>query len=241
MQEVRRMKRDELLVYKKQGNVSTNRIPLVLTYHHKLEGISSIIRDAYSKSITKYPTLKSLFPEQPMVAFRRTRNISDKVVRAKHHIQTSSNTPALLSQGRSKLEKSMNRTQTISNSQTQRTCHIQGGRAGTVGSIYAAECTKHGNMYIGQTKRKLSNRFTNHRFDVINRPEACKLAEHFNGNNCSFDTDLRVSVLEQVSGSQALREYKEDRWITRLQTMMPKGMNAAFSTDFGPIYNKLFN
>ena len=55
-----------------------------------------------------------------------------------------------------------------------------------------------------------------------------------------MDTDLQVSVLEQVSGSRALREYKEDRWITRLQTVVPNGMNASYATDFGPTYAKLF-
>jgi len=95
-------------------------------------------------------------------------------------------------------------------------------------------------MYIGQTGRKLSDRFTNHRHDVKHRPEACKLAEHFHDNDCCFSSDLRVSVLEQVTESEDLREYKEDRWITRLQTMNPSGMNAAYGTDFGSVYDKLF-
>ena len=240
MQEVREMNRDELLTYKKRDASTNNRIPLVVTYHHKLEGISSIIRQAYDKSVTKYPMLKTLMPEQPMVAYRRARNIRDKVIRAKHHSQIPSRNAKWPSQGRSELEKCMNSTQTISNSKAQRTCRIEGGPATTVGSVYAAECTKHNSMYIGQTKRNLSGRFNNHRFDARSRPEACKLAEHFHNNSCSMETDLRVSVLEQVTGSRALREYKEDRWITRLQSVTPNGLNASYGTDFGPIYTKLF-
>jgi hypothetical protein len=56
-----------------------------------------------------------------------------------------------------------------------------------------------------------------------------------------MEKDLSVAVLEQVTGLQALREYKEDKWITRLQTMSPTGMNTSFATDFGPIYSKLFS
>ena len=56
-----------------------------------------------------------------------------------------------------------------------------------------------------------------------------------------MEKDLSVAVLEQVTGTQALREYKEDKWITRLQTMSPTGMNTSFATDFGPIYSKLFS
>ena len=144
--------------------------------------------------------------------------------------------------GSSLLENQMNREQTVTNPQNQRTCHIDGGPASTAGAVYAAECTKHKKMYIGQTKRKLNLRFNNHRSDADKHPEHCKLAEHFHENDCNMmSSDLRVSVLEQVSGSSALREYKEDKWITRLQTQEPTGLNATFKTDFGPIYNKLFS
>ena len=240
VKEVRCMNREDLLSYKKKDS-SPDRVPLVLTYHHKFEGISAVIRDAYKKSMDKYPALRSVIPALPMVAFRRTHNIADKVVRARHHKSSPpKNQDDAQSKGRSQLESKMNSTHTITNRRAQRTCHIQGGTAATVGSVYAAECTKHNFMYIGQTQRKLSNRFTNHKHDAKHRPEACKLAEHFHANDCSFDSDLRVSVLEQVTGSTALREYKEDRWITRLQTISPNGMNASYGTDFGAVYDGLF-
>lgn len=240
IQEVRQMKREELLTYKKRTE-TCDRIPLVLTYHHKFEGIGSAIKDAYNRSIAKFPELKSLFPQPPMVAFRRTRNIRDKVIRANHHKRPPCDqvSPSQ-GHGRSQLAQCINPSQTITNHKTNRTCRIEGGPATTKGAIYAAECTKHKLLYIGQTERTLSSRFNNHRSDVGHQPHVCKLTEHFSRNGCSFQTDLRVSVLEQVSGSRALREYKEDRWITRLQTVAPNGMNATYATDFGPTYAKLF-
>ena len=134
----------------------------------------------------------------------------------------------------------MNRSHSITNPQTQLTCQIDGGAANTVGSVYEMECTKHKKLYVGQTGRPLNCRFNNHRSDAKHRPYTCKLAEHFHENSCSMDTDLRVSVLEQVSGSQALREYREDKWITRLQTQEPTGFNSNFRTEYGPIHAKLF-
>lgn len=135
----------------------------------------------------------------------------------------------------------MSKSTTVTNTLASRSCKIQGGDETTKGAIYSAECIRHKCIYVGQTGRQLNQRFNNHRSDAKNRPETCKLAEHFHSNNCSIDKDLCVSVLEQVTGTQALREYKEDKWITRLQTMRPTGMNTSFATDFGPIYSKLFS
>ena len=224
--------RGELLTYRKRA-ISNDRIPLVITYHLKFEGIGSAIKEAYNRSIAKFPELKSLFPQPPMVAFRRARNIRDKVMRADQHRRHSANQVSSSQvRGRSQLAQFINPLQTITNQKTKRTCQIGGGPATTKGAIYAAECNKHKLLYIGQTERTLSTRFNNHRSDVIHQPHVCKLTEHFNQNSCSMDTDLQVSVLEQVSGSRALREYKEDRWITRLQTVAPNGMNASYATDF---------
>ena len=57
------------------------RIPLVLTYHPSLEKISGIIRHHW-KEIEKSETLTKLFPEPPVVAFRRPKSIKDTLVRA---------------------------------------------------------------------------------------------------------------------------------------------------------------
>lgn len=239
-QSVREMNREDLLTYKKPQ--TNERIPLVLTYHHKFEGFGSAMKTAYKRASAKFPALQSLFPQPPMIAFRRTRNIRDKIIRANHHgrQQEQREDHAEVSVGRSLLARQMNHTRSITNRKTNRTLNIEGGPASTVGAIYAAECTKHHSIYIGQTERQLNLRFNNHRSDVEKQPHVCKLTEHFHNNNCNLQSDLQVSVLEQVTGSKALREYKEDRWITRLQTTAPGGMNASFATDYGPIYKKLF-
>ena len=180
-------------------------------------------------------------PNPPMIAYRRAKNIKDKLIRSDHHglkIQ-----PPVSSQtaSRSILKQVMSKSTIVTNMLANRSCKIQGGDETTTGAIYSAECTRHKCHYVGQTGRQLSLRFNNHRSDAKNRPEACKLAHHFHNNNCSMEKDLSVAVLEQVTETQALREYKEDKWITRLQTMSPTGMKTAFATDFSPIYSKLFS
>jgi hypothetical protein len=71
--------RNNLLEYKEKK--ISKRVPLVLTYHPSLEKISDIVRH-YWKEIEKSETLAKLFPEPPVVAFRRPKSIKDTLVRA---------------------------------------------------------------------------------------------------------------------------------------------------------------
>jgi hypothetical protein len=57
------------------------RVPLVLTYHPSLAKIAGIVRHHW-KEIQKSETLAMLFPEPPVVAFRRPKSIKDTLVRA---------------------------------------------------------------------------------------------------------------------------------------------------------------
>jgi hypothetical protein len=60
--------RNNLLEYKEK-NIN-KRVPLVLTYHPSLDKISGISRHHWTE-IEKSETLAKLFPEPPVVAFRR--------------------------------------------------------------------------------------------------------------------------------------------------------------------------
>jgi hypothetical protein len=71
--------RNDLLEYKERK--INKRVPLALTYHPSLEKISGIIRH-YWKEIQKSETLTKLFPEPPVVAFRRPKSTKDTLVRA---------------------------------------------------------------------------------------------------------------------------------------------------------------
>ena len=234
--DVRVMNRTELLSY--QPKIETDGTPLVITYHHKFAGMGKVMKEVYSRMVDRYPELNKVIPSQPMVAYRRTRNIRDKLIRANHH-QVPSATESTLP-GRSSWEGKMNHSGCITNHQTGQSFKIEGGSARTTGCVYAAECTRHQVIYVGQTGRLVSSRFDGHRSDIKLKPDACGLDSHFREHGCCVDDDLRISILEHVSGSRALREYREERWIARLQTFVPTGLNSSYNSDFGPIYDRLF-
>ena len=144
-------------------------------------------------------------------------------------------------QDSTKLHEHMNTQKTLTNHQTNTTVYVDGGNATDYNLVYAAECTKHHLLYVGQTKQKLSERFNGHRSDITCYPDRCELPNHFHTHGCDFDKDLRVTILEQhVTGSREIREFHEDKWILRLGTLAPNGMNKQVNT-YGKIYQNLFN
>ena len=133
----------------------------------------------------------------------------------------------------------MNPLTTITNQISKRTCVIEGGKPTDKSVVYAAECMKHKLIYIRQTGDQLNNRFNSHRSDIRCYPDRCELSKHFNNNDCDFEKDLKISILEKVKGSEAKRQYKEYQWIIQLDTSYPNGLNVHLS-DFGCLYQLLF-
>ena len=237
-EEVRRMNREDLLAPKPPA--TTERTPLVITYHHKFTGIGRVLRRAYQHMLAKHTDSAKVFPEPPLVAYRRTANIRDKIIRANHHQSTSTTRPTSSCRpSKSPIERNMNNTGTIVNNKGNRQCKVQGGSANTVGVIYAGRCRKHDVISVGQTGGPLNARFNGHRSDVKLRPYRTELDTHFHSNGCDFNKDLEVTILEQVTGSTSLREFKEDKWITRLNTIHPHGLNKLVR-EYGNVYKTLF-
>ena len=93
--------------------------------------------------------------------------------------------------------------------------------------VYAITCLSCSKIYVGETKRRLADRFLEHRRDIINKKYSSPVAQHFNGQGHSIE-DLSVSVLVQCS-TDANRKLAEMRAIYTLGTQDPAGMNIDFS------------
>ena len=126
--------------------------------------------------------------------------------------------------GKCKLCKSINTNETITSGNININVN-DGGTCKSKGVVYAARCKKHLKLYVGQTGERLSDRFSKHRYDIKNRPDNTELAAHFHENH-SIDDDLDVIILQSNLLNQNERIHHEDRWICRLQTLQPNGINA---------------
>ena len=233
-----KMSREQLLTYRDKDK--SNRVTLVLPFHHKFRGIQQVLQKSFNKVITCNPDLKQIFPDPPMISFRRTPNIWDKVVQANHSWHKSYQ-PVLPPEGKSYIAHHIKTTpkQLLTPSVTE--CvneHI--GNVSAIGTIYSALCTKHKKLYVGQTRQSLNDRFNGHSSDAVYHPDRSGLAQHYNENDCDIRHELEISVVEHARGSGDCMKHKEDKCIMTLQTYSPLGLNPRLS-DFGCIYQLLFS
>ena len=97
--------------------------------------------------------------------------------------------------------------------------------------IYCISCQRCGKQYVGQTKRRLMDRFQGH-FGAIQRNDNNNdIAKHYNTNQHDGTADMMIHIVdfiflhpESQSGS-TLRDNIEMNWIHRLHTQTPMGLN----------------
>ena len=242
-EEISRSDRSQFLTKSKRD--SNNRVPLVVTFSHKFREFSKILHQNYKAMIQNTPGMKNIFPEPPMVAYRRNANLKDVLVRARHW-----KAPAKKTTGRhsdhlhptreTKIDRFMNNKSNLVNSRNGRSCHVAGGSSKDKNIIYAVECTKCRLLYVGYTTDQLNHRMNRHRSDIRHYPERCELAKHFHDNDCDFERDIQVTILEHVKGSEYKLKRQEDKWMKRLGSQHPTGMNISVS-EFGYIFSSLFD
>ena len=126
--------------------------------------------------------------------------------------------------------KHIRSTETITNPQNGTTIKINdGGTCKSSKLIYAATCKKCKLIYVGETGCSLADRFGKHRHDN-------ELAKHFHKDH--HLNDLEVLILQTgLSKSRAQREQFEDRWICKLQTKTPTGINEKLNHYAKEMYN----
>ena len=91
--------------------------------------------------------------------------------------------------------------------------------------IYVITCTKCTMGYVGETGNTLRTRLHQHLSDIrLQKPTA--VAEHFNTAGHSLE-HFRVMPIEQIPSDQEVhfRKQQESKWIDRLQTLKPLGLN----------------
>ena len=86
-------------------------------------------------------------------------------------------------------------------------------------------------VYIGETGRRLADRFREHRLDVLHNKGDLHVAQHFNGPRHSLE-DMPVAVRKGGLAQSDLRQREEMRFIFKFRTLAPLGINRDFSFFF---------
>ena len=94
--------------------------------------------------------------------------------------------------------------------------------------IYMIECKRCKKQYIGETKRTLSERFTEHR-QATNNPghanASAAVPTHFNLPDHSIEDMALIPLELQPTLNTSRRKAREAYLIHRGQTLEPKGVN----------------
>lgn len=220
-----RLDRAELLKEsnKEENNDQDDRIKFPITYHPVNAKIAGIVKSNF-ESLKYDEEIGHLFENKPMIVKRRGRNLKDILVRAKLRKEQDIGTKKC---GKSRCltcqficeEKTVIGPKSAFEIRNSFTCE-------SAGIVYCIVCQKCGDLYVGETGRKLKDRFKEHRLDVIHNRENKEVAEHFNGEGHCIN-DMSILGLMREDGL-ITRKLKEQRCIAKLGCFLGRGMNTDF-------------
>ena len=228
-QRVSNIERTEAL--KKVSRIKQQNNVLIATYHPALPSISNIVRKHHKVMTDENPRLKRCFPKPSMIAYKRSKNIKDILVKAKISSKRRSKRIcngfvgckrsywemcllcALIPKEGFKTHKCY-KTKEIFDINANVTCVSKN-------VIYKISCKKCPNfVYIGETGQRFCDRFSGHRADVHHRRVEKVVAEHFNKPNHKYEHMLPM-IIEQVKpfNDGFLRSQREKFWINKYQAI----------------------
>jgi len=224
-QKARSLTQDEALRKQNLPEENSSRIPFVSRYHPAIHKVHKVLTENW-KILKDDPEMGYLFPSLPLLSLRKGKSLKDILVH-------------------STLEKSVeiggtfpcNRRRCNTCSHTNNTTNITGPNGSytirssfnctTKNVVYAISCLCCGMIYIGETLRRLGDRFREHLRDIRNNTRTSPVAQHFHRPGHSIE-DVTVGVLLQCSSDQHRKET-EMRLIQKLGTLDPQGMNLDFN------------
>ena len=204
-----------------------DRIVVPLTFHPSNLKVAKVIRDRFGLLENDDEVGGCFERKKPMMAYRRDKNLKDILVRARLKAQSGSES------GTVKCDRI--RCYTCNHVSSDK---IVVGPRGTfviresfscVSSelIYAIECKKCGELYVGETSHRLGDRFVEHRRNVQNNVANNEIAAHFNQENHNGIQDMTIKGLKYCSDTWT-RKIEEQRIISRLGCVLGQGMNVDF-------------
>ena len=228
-QKIKKIKRTDAL--KKVFKTKTIQTPLITTYHPALPTISTIVKKHHKVMIDEDPRLKRCFPIPSVIAYKRSKNLKDMLVKSK--FQSSRNLHRK-SNGFNRCGENFSGSCKACENIPKwgikhHTCHKTKNKF-TINSqiscvtknvIYKLSCTKCIDwVYIGETGRRFRDRFQEHRGYVSQKNLSQPTGEHFNKPGHTVDNIL-PTIIERVFpiDNKALRLRRESYWIKKYQSV----------------------
>ena len=206
---------------------NNNRIPFTLTFHPHNHAVKSIILKNF-KLLQNDPDTGRIFSQPPLISFKRDKNIGNFLVRSA--FQTS-NQAGTFKWARARCKTCPFICNVEKLSGPKRSINITDHFTCTsTNVIYCITCTLCKKLYIGETGRRLGDRFREHLRDVEkdDKNASKPVARHFNLPNHSKQ-HMAVCGLSLHQGSTESRKTLEQKFNFQIGTLNPHGINERFS------------
>ena len=206
---------------------NNNRIPFTLTFHPHNHAVKSIILKNF-KLLHNDPDTGRIFSQPPLISFKRDKNISNFLVR--RAFQTSEQ-PGTFKCARARCKTCPFICNVEKLSGPKRSIKITDHFTCTSANvIYCITCTLCKKLYIGETGRRLSDRFREHLRDVEkdDKNASKSVARHLNLPNHSMQ-HMAVCGLSLHQGNTESRKTLGQKCIFQIGTLNPHGINERFS------------
>ena len=230
----RRLERDVLLIEKdkEKKEAENESIFLIQTFTPGQNVLGDIV-DRNIDYLKKNPNLRDFSNVNITKAFRKPKCIKDYVVRASlksksKHIENKPRCknskcrycPLLDKSGKILCYSNQREYSTKTNISCQ-----------SNNLIYSITCKKCGKQYVGQTGRRLMDRFQGHFGHIARNENSSLVSGHFNNTGHDGIQDVTIHVLDFIflkaesDSAKTLRLKIESNWINRLHTAFPTGLN----------------
>ena len=212
----------------KRKNLNNTGVTLNMKFSGITQCIAKTIKSNLSILSANDKTNRIIGTNSVFVAFKREKNLRDCFTRSKlYRDDNTVETPGTTSCHRPRCNTCSHVTLGNTIRGPLRNWAVSGSYTCISSNvIYAMTCTRCEKIYIGETKRRLADRLTEHLRSIkINSP-GLPVAAHFNSSEHSI-FDANVSVVTSCA-NDTYRKTEEERLIYNLGTLEPRVMNVRF-------------
>ena len=244
IQKAMKTSRNELL--QEKTKTPSKRIPLSIKYNRTLPSVRHIINKHWN-ILQLDKKVKETFKERPILAFRHNKNLKDYIGSNKieNNIKVSYSTktneikscqPCLARSGNLCCQQ-VKSTSSFKSDITHKTYDIfHNSNCKSQNLIYLMECKLcKGKQYVGKSEKRMNTRINTHRNEVW-RTEGPPCDKHFQLPNHDFTRHAVFTIIEVIEKPptdklelRKLLEHEEDKWMARLRTKNPDGLNVRFN------------
>jgi len=242
--QVRRVDRASTLVPQPQEDKKApkNELFLITTYNSQ-DNILKTIVDANWPNLGRTNTTENLYNAHITYGYRRNKNLKDHLVRTKLESNKPktrvgpNDRPNPLNKCRSRsctycphLDRSGKITSTTTGRTYQTKRHVS---CCSHNLIYCITCTICRKQYVGQTSKKLRERFIFHFGNINNRRLNDPIGRHFSSTGHTGRKTLTIHIVAFIPApynstvGKSLRDNLEKTWMYKLQSIAPQGLNLA--------------